>query len=962
MQLQPCDFCKFQTAVHDYEPFDWQQRLLEKIVADRRWPDILDLPTGTGKTSCIDIALFALALDARAPADERWCPRRIVMVVDRRIVVDQAAERGHKIAKALRESQDPIVRAVADALAELSGEEETGVGVFTLRGGIPKDDGWARTPDRPLIIASTVDQVGSRLLFQGYGVSQSMRPLHAGLLGNDTLILLDEVHLSQPFEQTLRALVHLRSRQRATTLPHRFQVVSLSATPSKSSHSFFRLDKSDKAKETLLGRRLHAKKPARIIKVKGRDELRDGLVTEANALTERHDTILVVSNRVATAAEVARELASKTEEATRVVLLTGRMRPLDRGEVISTIRERIAAGRKRNEADSKLIVVATQCVEAGADFDFDAIVTESASLDALRQRFGRVDRLGDYGKAEGVIIHDRGEKDDPIYEGSIAATISWLEGLKQKKLDFGCLSLDGAPPEASAPKPNAPTLLPAYLDLWCQTSPRPALVPDVELFLHGPRSGPEDVQIVWRVDLAEDWFRPGYRSDEGSSSLATMVTDIVAAIPPSALEAVSLPFATAKRWLCGKHEAHGLAADVEMKEQPVTGAETREGPLPLVLIWRGDESEIIDPRALKPGDTVVLPAARGGIDPSTKAFDPSSDAIVTDRAEQAALFARGKRLLRLYPSVLSGLGLTPLSEDLDPSEIIEELESRRPQSPRWVKTLLEGIGPGSRLSTLLEPGARVRRVIAGRKLNVNERGMLLDEGALVEEGQDESSDASDSPHIGVAVELDRHSKDVATVARKFAERLGLPPDLIAALELAARLHDIGKADRRFQILLRGGSEAAYHRDRQSLLAKSAMSRQSRAERRVARAKSGYPPGMRHEIQAVAMIENDRSKLDGISPNIDLVLHLVGSHHGYCRPFAPVHEDRAPESVTCATHVGDEVGVVRFYAGSNHSLYSVDSKVAERFWALLESFGWHELAWLEAILRLGDHRASERESQ
>ena len=50
------------------------------------------LPTGTGKTAAIDIAVFHLACQAdRGPA--RTAPLQILLVIDRRIVVDAAFKR-----------------------------------------------------------------------------------------------------------------------------------------------------------------------------------------------------------------------------------------------------------------------------------------------------------------------------------------------------------------------------------------------------------------------------------------------------------------------------------------------------------------------------------------------------------------------------------------------------------------------------------------------------------------------------------------------------------------------------------------------------------------------------------------------------------------------------------------------------------------------------------------------------
>ena len=63
---------------------------------------------------------FALALDATNGDEHRWCPRRIAMIVDRRIVVDQVAERGRKLLSALMTSSDAVVGEVAERLRSLT--------------------------------------------------------------------------------------------------------------------------------------------------------------------------------------------------------------------------------------------------------------------------------------------------------------------------------------------------------------------------------------------------------------------------------------------------------------------------------------------------------------------------------------------------------------------------------------------------------------------------------------------------------------------------------------------------------------------------------------------------------------------------------------------------------------------------------------------------------------------------
>jgi CRISPR-associated endonuclease/helicase Cas3 len=613
-----------------------------------------------------------------------------------------------------------------------------------------------------------------------------------------------------------------------------------------------------------------------------------------------------------------------------------------------------------------------------------------------------VDRLGTYGKAEGVVVYDncttlkeelkrRGEKpsladDDPIYGKALGETFEWLKRKlkeKEKKLKADAKKLKGEPRHRAeaqisgklhvdfgvlalkvptgddltkllAPKPDAPTLLPAYLDLWAQTSPAPSQVPDVSLWLHGPSAGPAEVQVVWRTDLTEEVLQRG----DGEAATA-----IVAAVRPSSLEAMSLPFATVRAWLANQSapdlgDTEGAALD---DEEPKTSGRR-------ALCWKGDESEIVDARSLKPGQTIVVPASYGGI--RGGCFDATSTEPVTDRAEQAALFARAHPVLRLHPLVVEQLRLSLPLDEPDEVRVVLGVLASNDECPAWKRLWAERLAKGR--GSFVVPGDSPWTVLEARRVPIAELRRVLQPEESFEDGVRLTTDGDDSFCAGRAVTLSEHSADVETFAREYAARCGLGAWLTEHIALAAWLHDIGKADRRFQLMLRGGSEIDLFKD-ETPWAKSAIPPGALEAQRRAREKSGYPAGMRHEVQSLAMLHQARSEVEQRlqarlaelgqrgKADIDLVLHLVASHHGYCRPFAPAVVDADPIDVLLVGHESERFGRVDFTAiSSQNNLHRLDSPLADRFWGLIAKYGWQELCWLEAILRLADHRASEEE--
>jgi CRISPR-associated endonuclease/helicase Cas3 len=523
------DFGRFYSAIHGHDPFPWQERLLQQVLFDG-WPQTITLPTSSGKTSVIDVAVFHLALEAGKSALQRKAPLRVFFVIDRRVVVDEAAEHALKLARGLLDNSEEIIESVANALRKFDARYPLDVAV--MRGGVCLDSTWADEPNQPLVCVSTVDQVGSRLLFRGYQVTEEARPVHAGLVGNDSLIIVDEAHLSRAFLDTLGEVEKMQKSGLTQSQPARgIAVLKMSATI-RQEGTRFQLNEAD-YENRVLRKRLEASKPTELRSpAKGFEE---ELVRAAKELAMMPDVYVVgvVVNTVATARAIFEGLRkSKMGEA---ILITGRNRPYHSKKLWEEYKDRIAANPNRATKE-RLFVVATQTVEVGANLDFDALVTEAAPLDALRQRFGRLNRLGNRPKAQAVIVLR--PKGDVVYGKATANTWELLNRLET--VDFGVRAINEAMENQDLDGVNTtsargPLIFSKYFEMWAQTNPTPSPDAVVAPFLHGPDAlDDSDVQIIWREDLPEDGDPQAWQA-------------AVELAPPVSTEALALPLGALRR-------------------------------------------------------------------------------------------------------------------------------------------------------------------------------------------------------------------------------------------------------------------------------------------------------------------------------------------------------------------------------------------------------------------------------
>ena len=906
-----------------HRPFRWQSRLLRRLV-NADLPKAVDVPTGLGKTSVMALWLIALAEGANLP-------RRLVYVVDRRAVVDQAT----RFAERLRRN---MPTELADRLRLKDGAGA--LPISTLRGGFADNRDWLEDPSKPAIVVGTIDMLGSRLLFEGYGVSRGMRPYHAGFLGVDTLVLLDEAHLCPPFEALLRQVAAHRDgalgpRPGLEPITPPFHMMSLSATGRDLAdippESVFRLEEQDR-EELEVHRRLTARKRLKVIELTDARSLPECIANRSVELggDDAPSRVLVYCDRRTNAVSV-KELIDKECKrrqgtgdlaiGSKSELLVGERRVYERAKLEKWLEEAGLLGGSKALPQAPIFLVATSAGEVGVDLNADHMVCDLVAYERMVQRLGRVNRRGGEDRDATVDVFGvrpelkanarNAEKEE--YERSLKTYKQRMAPLRQ--LPRGEDDRHDASPSATValkrnhpnvvnaattPAPLHPELTRPLVDAWAMTSlKRHEGRPEVTPWLRGWEEDEEpQTAVVWRKYL------PHVCRDPNTSVPPAMVAEFFRAAPIHATERLEAVSSRVFDWLLkraiqiGKRgRDHGLA---------VNGEE-----IVAILMDRAGEHLA----SAKFSQLLQLAAPAKSMSKSEQRHRDQSKREWRERLLPGALLVVDRRICGLRDGMLDEKSESETAAaDADNCwrEVKEDstAEALRPLLKFRVEEVAGGVDEeGLTVPAELEDWRHVRTFETHF-----DTGGVSRRGLAVFKWPDDAADEDFRSILSAPQTLVDHAAQAAARSRDLAILLGLPDEEIEALFLAARLHDDGKAAARWQNAMNAPKDGC-------LYAKTSGGGNLR-----------LLEGYRHEFGSLLKAE----QTDLPDCTRDLILHLIAAHHGNARPFI--------------TSAGCEDGPPSL-------LESRAGEAALRFARLQKQYGPWGLAWREAILRAADQSVS-----
>ncbi|MCX8073357.1 MAG: DEAD/DEAH box helicase [Candidatus Binatia bacterium] len=384
-------FSEFFERLTGFPSYRWQAH-----VAEEGFPDLLHVPTGLGKTEGAALAWAWRRLHGYGE------PRHLVYCLPMRVLVRQTVER---LRSYFAKLPHPIP-------------------VYSLLGGDIEEE-WAGEPEHLWVLVGTQDQLLSRALNRGYAMSRFEWPVHFGFLNNDCRWIIDEVQLMGPGLWTTAQLDWMRRKRFSTVFA--CPTTWMSATVGTAFLATVDRTQDGCAEPNVLPldliandgnpefqRRQGARKSIRIWKPQAARSKNTGeadfYATLVRAIAAEHvrgTLSLVVCNTVEAARRIFQLLP---RDDVPKVLLTARFRRQDRDAHEQRLleferkrrlkdAERAGSGREQDcgkplPEDPGLICVSTQVVEAGLDISAHHLWSEMAPWASTIQRLGRLNRDG----------------------------------------------------------------------------------------------------------------------------------------------------------------------------------------------------------------------------------------------------------------------------------------------------------------------------------------------------------------------------------------------------------------------------------------------------------------------------------------------------------------------------------------------------------------------------------------
>lgn len=986
------------TTGESREPYQWQVRLMLEVAHTGVWPDRIAAPTASGKTCVINIHVYSNALRGlKESGDPRYAwvndafamvPRRLVLTVNRRSLVDDQFEEAQalrdRLFSAADDVQDDSVREVLLAyrkgLSIRSGvhddSDASGLNVVELRGGLEQNEesrNWRYSPQACAVICATPDMFGSRLLFRGYGTTRAMRPVEAGLFAYDTVLVVDEAHLNRQLVETARQVKRIEAFTHsplASEVPV-LQVVSTTATQAgsvdgASTERIVGVEEADFEVDHGLERRLRNPKAVLIDdSATKRDEMLDNVARHCADFVKTHaslpdasrNVVGCVVDRVSDALEVQKRITRELKKAginRSVECYLGPMRDFEKRQTAKRLRGYFHDAVQADMSDIPCCIIGTQTLEVGVDVDFCALVTEAASATALIQRAGRVNRRGLHGYAQICICAINSGANDktlqkeaaPYQLQDVQEAMKWLDTLPIARVNDDVDPGNGVYAQAAHDMSAWATLsCPAPIQSPDRMLFQRLEVADVENLSHTDEDLAADVSdpnlVQRKADIAL-WLRDNLEAD-GDANISVAVRrlpadphvacELLEYAPPVAAELFPVRSRGQLMELLGKENG----ADKRCAERVfVYKPQADEGERARCF----DDSASLQ-HALVPGAVVVLDDIATAFNESAHVFDPASKERADDvlNAVGSGICVLGlpdaNPLAIRVNAVAEAAVETDEDADIETDEDFAD-EVRTLTSALAKQTVIGHSNPlvPMHISAVLhdDDGAKTWIVMA-------------EDTSMVQSTQFQEIAVN---HGKVALQgPDGHQEHVACRAREIAQAIGLSQEFVDALYEAGQYHDEGKKDERFQALLRQGRRM---RPGERYLAKSGgfVSRQSEMRYRVAAQLRGW----RHEQRSVAEYlsiatgsapRDDYAELADDFAKQRLAARLIGTSHGHGRSsFAhtegfliPNENDGSPEVIAWAKRLYD--------TGEWETLVDISN----------QEYGFWGIAYLEALLRSAD---------